>query len=651
MTLFICTSSGSIPPVSNLPEEKVIPSPTIKTMREQETNHDVAEIPLIPPDLFPIRGVDDMIFPSEPFRPSGVDDSLKKNQFLPDPRPCGRWQHTTVIIGHEFYVYGGISNGGAGSLNDVWMYNGAGGSWTKLEKNELCMLPVRVNPKLSSSNNGARPPFFPSPPPLRLAPGIDSERIQRLKSEQEKKVTKNIRPIPIDKMTPVPTQEPLMPDQEAYVSKTSAKLLRRRRRLQSYHKLGVLHLPPAEHNKLQTQPRTLNDLWVYDISKRRWVQPFPTERQPPPRWLHDAVTINGKMMIFGGVTNNLMLLNDMWEYSPKSNSWKELSEGLMEDMDRPTPREGHSMVAADNNMNPIIFGGIGYGYVPYNDVWRYVVQTEMWERIETIDEKEEKESGSTEYKEPTRPPARWMHTAASVDGTKGTEMYIFGGCSSTFAPMDDLWKLNVVEKKWENMMGNRRMIRPAGRWLHSASVLPIDDQNNIYAIVIYGGGINNQPMDDLWYWNTKDKVWEEMHAFTDRPFARAGHTLVSVIKGNVAKEAPSDDTPNNKGKSKLLRFRRRLLGFLGGAVGAGKTKLAGVKGEGGSSDVFALDGVQEKVEVDHNVAVTTDDISARRPTTVADEFLFLFGGMSERGLGASSTKGGLGPDPQYPLDF
>ena len=47
---------------------------------------------------------------------------------------------------------------------------------------------------------------------------------------------------------------------------------------------------------------------------------------------------------------------------PKSNSWKELSEGLMEDMDRPTPREGHSMVAADNNMNPIIFGGIGYGY-------------------------------------------------------------------------------------------------------------------------------------------------------------------------------------------------------------------------------------------------------------------------------------------------
>jgi hypothetical protein len=350
------------------------------------------------------------------------------------------------------------------------------------------------------------------------------------------------------------------------------------------------------------------------------------------------------MIVFGGVTNNLMLLNDVWQYSPLSNSWKELGEGATV-MDRPTPREGSSMVVADNDLNALVFGGIGYGYVPYNDVWRFVMKTETWELLEIIKDKEEKEDDtSREFKEPTVPPPRWMHTAASVKGKQGTEMYVFGGCSGTFAPMDDLWRFDVKGKKWENMMGNRRMLRPSGRWLHSASVLPIDEQNGEYGVVVYGGGVNNQPMDDLWFWNTKEKEWEEMHPFTDRPFARAGHTLVSVIKDTVVKETELNEggVSGVAASKKLVRRRRRRRRMLG--------MMPAVVGGSGSSDVFAQDGPQQKVEVDHDAAVTPDEISNRRPTTVADEFLFLFGGMSERGLGASSTKGGLGPDPQYPLD-
>jgi hypothetical protein len=270
---------SAIPTITEIPKTEVISTPTIETEREQETNHDVAEIPLIPPDIFPVRGVDDISFPSEPFRPSGIDDTLKSEQHVPDPKPCGRWQHTTVPIGAELYTYGGVSNGGAGSLNDVWMYNGAGGDWTKLEKNELCTLPVRVNPRMSSSNNGARPPLFPAPPKLRLAPGLSTERMLRLRHEQERLVVKKARIMPIDRMTPVPTQEPVMPAQEKYEageggssSATTPALtgglggfsgLRRRRRLQSYQELGVL--PSAEHNDLQTNPRTLNDLWVFDM--------------------------------------------------------------------------------------------------------------------------------------------------------------------------------------------------------------------------------------------------------------------------------------------------------------------------------------------------------------------------------------------------
>lgn len=99
----------------------------------------------------------------------------------------------------------------------------------------------------------------------------------------------------------------------------------------SYYNLSVFFLAVA---LIQ-----LNDVWVFDMSKRRWFQPFPTERQPPPRWLHGSVNIKQSMIVFGGVTNNLMLLNDVWQYQPASNSWSVLGEGT-EAMDRPTPREG-----------------------------------------------------------------------------------------------------------------------------------------------------------------------------------------------------------------------------------------------------------------------------------------------------------------------
>ena len=85
-------------------------------------------------------------------------------------------------------------------------------------------------------------------------------------------------------------------------------------------------------------------------TKRRWFQPFPTERQPPPRWLHGAVDIDKSLVIFGGVTNNLMLLNDVWRYQPESNNWEVLGEGT-DAMDRPTTREGMSMVTSDKGLN------------------------------------------------------------------------------------------------------------------------------------------------------------------------------------------------------------------------------------------------------------------------------------------------------------
>jgi hypothetical protein len=100
------------------------------------------------------------------------------------------------------------------------------------------------------------------------------------------------------------------------------------------------------------------------------------------------------------------------------------------------------------------------------------------------------------------------------------------------------------------------------------------------------------------------------------------------MKDTVAEEEKEEEEDKRR-----RRRRRRLLGMM-----------PDIEGGGGASDLFAMDGPQEKEEVNHETTTSISEISDRRPTTVADEFLFLFGGMSERGLGASSTKGGLGLD-------
>ena len=694
--LLSCTHAGSIPPVENLPKEEVVEAPPVmKTELELSPDHDVAELPLIPPDLFPSGKVSDFGDPFEPFRPSGPDDQLKSvngDNTPADPRPCGRWQHSAVVIGDEILVYGGVSNGGVGVLSDLWFYDAPGGGWTKLEKSEMCTLPASANPRLATSQNSGRPPFFPAPPRFIQPPGIDSERINQLRVEQEAKTEKNTKPFRVDRITPIPVEEPLMPQAEAgseaqdngNVGKSDTKskmptniIRRRRRRLLAYARLGVL--PAAEYNELQANPLTLGEVWSFSIAKRRWYQPYPTGEQPPPRWLHAAVSLGGKMFVFGGVTNNLMLLNDLWEYSPIPNSWREISLG--KSMDRPVSREGHTMVAlpSKNGNDPtgvIVFGGISYGYVPFNDLWYFSAATENWEKIDPVDGNSVISSAfsntKTEKKEPAKPPGRWMHTAIVLDGALGKAMFVFGGCSEEFAPLNDLWRFDVKTKVWLQLANkgpkfHDTVNRPAGRWLHSSVVL--DLANGGKGVVVFGGGVNNDPMDDLWYWDTKERVWEEMHPFTDHPYARMGHTAVHVVRdeaigqasrrrrrrrlleGNtVSLNSPRLGMSNSVFSSYRFKGSGALRGFVGDAVTSAASS-AGVPGtttekseivSEGSGDLFAMDGPQEVKLIDPSATPDT----VQRPTRGSMDFMFVWGGMSEKGLGSSASGFGLGTDSE-----
>lgn len=100
---------------------------------------------------------------------------------------------------------------------------------------------------------------------------------------------------------------------------------------------------------------------------------------PVDRWLHTAVVLsstqaqgtntqtNQRMAIFGGVSYSGIILGDLWLLEPVNKTWTEAHPSS----DIPIlPREGHSAVA-DGGILMWVFGGISYGYEPFNDLWCY----------------------------------------------------------------------------------------------------------------------------------------------------------------------------------------------------------------------------------------------------------------------------------------
>lgn len=593
--------------------------PTVKPADDADKTP--VPLPELPPKLFPVH-FESSNFPGDPFQAEGKLPS----QVAPaddKPRPPGRWLHSMVTVKDNILVYGGVSNSET-LLNDVWVYNPSEGSWWKLETATKPVKKRPVNPQLKTSKSQGRPPFLPAPPPMNLPPGV--KHLEKAKAR--KQGTADSEELKIIHLAPIPSEEPQQPYAQ---SLTDFRKNARRRRLLSRDQRVVLERhqvllgaqsktrkgtgggntgniphPLANTQVLSSNAKPLNEVWVYNIAERNWFQPLPTEVQPPPRWLHAAVTYQTtKMLIFGGVGNNLMLMNDVWVYNPESNKWKRSEPAL--DMPAPLPREGHAMVATSDKA-VTMFGGISYGYKPFNDVW--VFSDDTWVGFDIKDGQK-------------KPPGRWMHSATLLRSRGVQSMVIYGGCSENFAPLDDVWVFDPSNqgKEWREVLPTS--YRPPARWLHSASMIktavPSRDGSSVGSegILVYGGAANNAPMDDLWVFDGTDESWAEYPAFTDRPIAREGHTMSIIGKLDF-----QQDSGGKKGKT-----RRRRLMMQQTEPSTRPTSVSGIE--------EAIDGTVQRKMVDPRA-------NRVRPTSASDEWILLFGGSSERGLVASMQQ----PQPE-----
>lgn len=264
--------------------------------------------------------------------------------------------------------------------------------------------------------------------------------------------------------------------------------------------------PPVFWKNNNLSPDTMSpflaaDLWKYDLDTKLWSNiRAASANVPAPRWLHTAVEHKGSMVVFGGVSYSDIILGDLWVFNPETKAW---TKG--EPTGAPIlPREGHSAVMmGDGGM--FVFGGISYGHVPFNDLFKYDVNRNQWLMV--------KAKGAL-------PPPRWLHSAVTYRDAANTEkMFVFGGVTRNWVPLDDLYIFDMASETWSHpkTLG----FPPFPRMMHTAVMLHT-------TMFVHGGSANNIPLEDFWTYDIENNEWQEEYASGPYPFARFGHSTVVV---------------------------------------------------------------------------------------------------------------------------
>jgi N-acetylneuraminic acid mutarotase len=154
-----------------------------------------------------------------------------------------------------------------------------------------------------------------------------------------------------------------------------------------------------------------------------------TVNAPAGRYGHTALSIDNKMLVWGGYFHLDNFLNDGHWYDPALDGWTPIST-----VDAPIGRLRHAAVWTGQEM--IVWGGeSGGGGVTTNSGGRYNPSTDSWSSTSLVN----------------APSARQMHSAVWT----GTEMIVWGGCSTVSCSQifSDGGRYNPATDTWTPISG------------------------------------------------------------------------------------------------------------------------------------------------------------------------------------------------------
>ena len=206
-----------------------------------------------------------------------------------------------------------------------------------------------------------------------------------------------------------------------------------------------------------------NDLYVLDITTRRWKEKVLTNK-PAPRVSTSSVRNNDKMVIIGGYTYNSgshSYANDIWELDLVAFEWRQVVVTGV----KPSARSEHSSVYWDGKI--ILFGGTD-GNVYKNDLWAFDFTSSKWDEIQPSNGKPGRRSG---------------HTSILYYN----QMAIFGGYDQNMHK-NDTWILKMPDFTWNQIQTEQNALTP--RKFHTAIYY------NMF-MVIFAGNHKNKYKNDM----------------------------------------------------------------------------------------------------------------------------------------------------------
>lgn len=202
---------------------------------------------------------------------------------------------------------------------------------------------------------------------------------------------------------------------------------------------------------------TFNDLWRYDLSKRKFLRPLAMGSYPSPKACSSLVCFHDKLILFGGWRRApthppyqpCALFDELHMYDIDKSGW------ALYNFQGPPAMAGHSASIHNNCM--IVFGGLhksNESHVSSNDVWVLDLVTYIWFKPKLNSPK---------------PSPRYGHFQISVDENN---ILILGGCGGPNNMFSDAWLLTLGSKtnvwKWTPIIIKNKEWAASHMWCNPA---------------------------------------------------------------------------------------------------------------------------------------------------------------------------------------
>lgn len=227
-------------------------------------------------------------------------------------------------------------------------------------------------------------------------------------------------------------------------------------------------------------------IYVYDFNGNVWETPhMDSKNVPMPRYGHSSVLFGDKIYVYGGVTANGQICNELWAFDVSAKTWENITvrsdpciPSNATAMCGPLKSVGHTATLFTNKSRKSEIMIVIFGYSPVfgflNTVQEYHFGTREWKIVKT--------KGF-----PVK--GGYGHTSAWDPLTQ--RIYVYGGfISSSVASShisDRLYSYDPTYRTWKMLMK-----APTPRYLHTANF--IDGLMLVFGGNTYNGSTNSEFM-------------------------------------------------------------------------------------------------------------------------------------------------------------